>query len=96
MLGQLAKQQPVAGEKILSVKGLEVSFDGFKALRNLDFSLQYGELRFLIGPNGAGKTTLLDVICGKVKPSQGHVYFKESIDLYQAPRTPNCTAWHWT
>lgn len=81
MLGQLAKQQPVTGEKILSVKGLEVSFDGFKALRNLDFSLHYGELRFLIGPNGAGKTTLLDVICGKVKPSQGHVYFKELIDL---------------
>jgi urea transport system ATP-binding protein len=81
MPGQLAKQQPVTGEQILSVKGLEVSFDGFKALRNLDFSLQHGELRFLIGPNGAGKTTLLDVICGKVKPSHGHVFFKESIDL---------------
>lgn len=81
MLGQLAKQQPTTDETILSVKGLEVNFDGFKALRNLDFSLKYGELRFLIGPNGAGKTTLLDVICGKVKPSQGHVFFKNSIDL---------------
>ncbi|MFD0696382.1 urea ABC transporter ATP-binding protein UrtD [Paenibacillus sp. GCM10027628] len=81
MLGQLAMQAPVPGREILRVEGLEVSFDGFKALRNLDFSLQHGELRFLIGPNGAGKTTLLDVICGKVKPSQGQVIFKDSIDL---------------
>ncbi|WNR45602.1 urea ABC transporter ATP-binding protein UrtD [Paenibacillus roseipurpureus] len=81
MLRQLASQQPGIDQKILSVTGLEVDFDGFKALRNLDFSLQYGELRFLIGPNGAGKTTLLDVICGKIKPSQGSVYFKDTIDL---------------
>ncbi|MEW9700657.1 urea ABC transporter ATP-binding protein UrtD [Paenibacillus sp. SI8] len=82
MLGQLAThQEPAPGGDILRVKGLEVSFDGFKALRNLDFSLKQGELRFLIGPNGAGKTTLLDVICGKVKPSQGQVLFKDTIDL---------------
>ncbi|RTE08853.1 urea ABC transporter ATP-binding protein UrtD [Paenibacillus whitsoniae] len=81
MLGQLVEPHRQTDEKILSVKGLEVSFDGFKALRNLDFSLDYGELRFLIGPNGAGKTTLLDVICGKVKPSGGQVLFKDHIDL---------------
>jgi urea transport system ATP-binding protein len=81
MLGQIVMQDPVPGREILRVEGLEVSFDGFKALRNLNFSLQYGELRFLIGPNGAGKTTLLDVICGKVKPSQGQVFFKDTIDL---------------
>ncbi len=96
MLGQLAKQQPTTDETILSVKGLEVNFDGFKALRNLDFSLKYGELRFLIGPNGAGKTTLLDVICGKVKPSQGHVLFQRFHRSHQAPRAPNCPAWHRT
>ncbi|TXK77546.1 urea ABC transporter ATP-binding protein UrtD [Paenibacillus sp. N3.4] len=81
MHGPFAMQEPVTNKEILSVKGVEVNFNGFKALRNLDFSLPYGELRFLIGPNGAGKTTLLDVICGKVKPSQGQVVFKNSIDL---------------
>jgi urea transport system ATP-binding protein len=66
---------------IVRIEQLEVSFDGFKAIRGLNFSLQPGELRFLIGPNGAGKTTLLDVLCGKVKPSKGSVRFKNSIDI---------------
>jgi urea transport system ATP-binding protein len=66
---------------IIRVEQLEVDFDGFKAIRGLNFSLEAGELRFLIGPNGAGKTTLLDVLCGKVRPSKGRVLFKEQIDL---------------
>ncbi|WP_248927880.1 urea ABC transporter ATP-binding protein UrtD [Paenibacillus hamazuiensis] len=66
---------------ILRAEGLEVDFDGFKAIRGLDFSLTRGELRFLIGPNGAGKTTLLDCICGKVKPAKGKLTFKGQIDL---------------
>ncbi|NEO28222.1 MAG: urea ABC transporter ATP-binding protein UrtD, partial [Kamptonema sp. SIO4C4] len=53
-----------------------VSFDGFKALNTLNFSMNVGELRVLIGPNGAGKTTLQDVITGKVRPTEGNVYFK--------------------
>jgi len=60
---------------VLSCRKVSVSFDGFYALRDMDFSLQQGELRFLIGPNGAGKTTLLDAICGKVKPESGRVLF---------------------
>jgi urea transport system ATP-binding protein len=60
---------------ILSVHGATVSFDGFKALDGLDFSIAYGELRFLIGPNGAGKTTLLDIITGKTRPDRGEIIF---------------------
>jgi len=60
---------------ILSVHGATVSFDGFKALDGLDFTIAYGELRFLIGPNGAGKTTLLDIITGKTRPDQGEIVF---------------------
>ncbi|MEC0209496.1 urea ABC transporter ATP-binding protein UrtD [Paenibacillus ehimensis] len=66
---------------LVRVEELEVSFDGFKAINGLNFSLEPGELRFLIGPNGAGKTTLLDVLCGKVKPSKGRVLFKGHTDL---------------
>ncbi len=40
--------------KILEIEDLTVSFDGFKALNNLNFSLDTGELRVIIGPNGAG------------------------------------------
>jgi urea transport system ATP-binding protein len=63
-------------EKILAIENLTVSFDGFKALNNLNFSMDKGELRVIIGPNGAGKTTFLDVITGKVQPTQGRVLFK--------------------
>lgn len=62
--------------KILETENLTVSFDGFKALNNLNFSMDTGELRVVIGPNGAGKTTFLDAITGKVQPTQGRVLFK--------------------
>ena len=61
---------------LLELRGITVSFDGFLALRDLNLSLQPGELRAVIGPNGAGKTTFLDVITGKVAPSDGDVLFK--------------------
>jgi urea transport system ATP-binding protein len=63
-------------DKILAIENLTVSFDGFKALNQLNFAMEPGELRVIIGPNGAGKTTFLDVITGKVKPSTGRVIFK--------------------
>jgi urea transport system ATP-binding protein len=62
--------------KILEIQDLTVNFDGFKALNNLNFSMDSGELRVIIGPNGAGKTTFLDIITGKVQPTQGRVLFK--------------------
>lgn len=63
-------------ETILEIKNLTVNFDGFKALNNLNFQMEKGELRVIIGPNGAGKTTFLDVITGKTQPTEGNVYFK--------------------
>lgn len=62
--------------QILEIDNLTVSFDGFNALNQLNFSMNAGELRVVIGPNGAGKTTFLDVITGKVKPTKGRVLFK--------------------
>jgi urea transport system ATP-binding protein len=61
---------------LLELRGVSVSFDGFLALNDLNLSLQPGELRAVIGPNGAGKTTFLDVITGKVRPTQGDVFFR--------------------
>lgn len=63
-------------EKILEIDHVTVSFDGFLALNDLNFSLAPGELRVIIGPNGAGKTTFLDTITGKVQPTQGTIRFK--------------------
>ena len=61
---------------ILEVEGLSVSFDGFKAVDDLNFCVEENELRCVIGPNGAGKTTLLDMICGKTRPSAGSIRFR--------------------
>lgn len=60
----------------LSVEGLTVSFDGFKAVDGLNLYVDENELRVVIGPNGAGKTTLLDLICGRTKATSGSVNFK--------------------
>jgi urea transport system ATP-binding protein len=60
---------------ILQIDGLEVVFDGFRALGGIDLSIADGELRFLIGPNGAGKTTLIDCITGLTRPTAGTVRF---------------------
>ena len=60
----------------LTVEDLTVSFDGFKAIDNLNLYVDQNELRVIIGPNGAGKTTLLDLICGKTRASAGSIKFK--------------------
>ncbi|MFT6154269.1 MAG: urea transport system ATP-binding protein [Bermanella sp.] len=59
----------------LSIEDLTVSFDGFKAVDNLNFYLDKNELHVIIGPNGAGKTTVLDLICGKTKATSGSIKF---------------------
>jgi urea transport system ATP-binding protein len=69
------------GSRILLVDGVSVSFDGFKALNNLSFSIDYGELRCIIGANGAGKSTMMDVVTGKTRPNSGSVIFGEAVDL---------------
>ena len=63
-------------DTLLYVDGVNVSFDGFRALNDLSLVLAPGEMRAIIGPNGAGKTTMMDVITGKTRPDTGEVYFE--------------------
>ncbi|NVK20324.1 MAG: urea ABC transporter ATP-binding protein UrtD [Methylocystaceae bacterium] len=63
---------------VLSVEGLTVSFDGFKAVDDLSFYVEEEEIRVIIGPNGAGKTTVLDLICGKTQASHGSIKFRDT------------------
>jgi ABC-2 type transport system ATP-binding protein len=46
---------------------------GLQALKNVDLTIERGEIFALLGPNGAGKTTLINVVCGIVNPSGGRV-----------------------
>jgi len=59
----------------LAIEGLTVSFDGFRAVDDLNLYVNKGELRVVIGPNGAGKTTVLDLICGRTRASSGSIKF---------------------
>ena len=49
---------------ILYLEDLSVTFDGFRAINELNLYVDAGELRCIIGPNGAGKTTLMDIVTG--------------------------------
>src|SRR6267154_6367871 len=68
-------------EFILTLEGVSKSFEGFKAISNLNFYMDEGELRVIIGPNGAGKSTLLDLITGRTKPDEGKIEFGKDTDL---------------
>jgi len=73
---------------LLYLDGISVSFDGFKALNELSFIVEPGEMRAIIGPNGAGKTTMMDVVTGKTRPDQGDVFFEEgAYDLSKLDET---------
>src|SRR5256886_16762628 len=72
---------------LLYLDGVTVSFDGFRALNNLSFTIEPGEMRAIIGPNGAGKTTMMDVVTGKTRPDKGDVYFDGSYDLTKLDET---------
>lgn len=62
---------------LLEVSGVTKSFDGFRAIDNLSFSIGEPELRAVIGPNGAGKTTFMDIVTGKTRPDTGTVLWGE-------------------
>ncbi len=66
---------------ILYLEGLNKSFDGFKAINDLNLYIETGELRCIIGPNGAGKSTMMDIITGKTRPDSGQAWFGQRLDL---------------
>ena len=74
----------MTGARYLEVRGLGVTFDGFRANTDVDLTLVAGDLRFLIGPNGAGKTTLIDAITGLVPADRGRI----ELDGHDVTRLP--------
>ena len=66
---------------VLTLEGVNKSFDGFKAISDLNFYMDEGELRTIIGPNGAGKSTMMDIITGRTRPDTGKVEFGRDTDL---------------
>ena len=75
---------------ILETRNIGIQFGGLKAVDNVNFKAEEGEITALIGPNGAGKTTLFNLIAGFYQPTSGKVYFKgqdiTSLKPYQRTR----------
>ncbi|MCI5872843.1 MAG: ABC transporter ATP-binding protein [Clostridiales bacterium] len=59
---------------MIEVRGLEKSFDGFRALRGVDMHVKKGAIYGLVGPNGAGKSTLIRHLTGIYRPDAGEVF----------------------
>ncbi len=60
----------------LKVENMDLSFGGIKALENLSFQVEKGQILSIIGPNGAGKTSTLNCISGFYRPQRGEIYFE--------------------
>src|SRR5438445_13209026 len=71
-----AGQDIAAGEVLLSVDNVSLSFGGVKAVSGVSFDIRRGEIRAIIGPNGAGKTSMLNIMNGFYHPQQGRISFK--------------------
>ena len=61
---------------ILTLSGVSFSYNGVKAVSNLNMNVKEGSITSLIGPNGAGKTTTFKLICGEVHLDQGNIFYK--------------------
>jgi branched-chain amino acid transport system ATP-binding protein len=71
-----AESAIAAGEVLLLVENVSLSFGGVKAIQDVTFDIRKSEVRAIIGPNGAGKTSMLNVINGFYQPQAGRITFK--------------------
>lgn len=74
---------------VLKVSNLSVAFSGFKAIRDVSFSMDEGAIYSVIGPNGAGKSTLFNLITGLNAPDQGQVLYMGQ-DITKLPPQKRC------
>lgn len=73
---KLVPSHIAAGEVLLEVDNISLSFGGLKAITDVSFDILKGEIRAIIGPNGAGKTSMLNVINGFYHPQEGLIVYK--------------------
>lgn len=85
---------------ILSLKDIEKSFGGIKALDGVGFDIQRNTIVGLIGPNGSGKSTLINVISGFLTPDRGNIQFDgnniSSLEPYEIARSGLCRTFQLT
>jgi ABC-type sugar transport system ATPase subunit len=77
----------MAGQPVISAKGISKSFSGIFVLRNVDFEASSGEVHALIGENGAGKSTLVKIISGVHSPTAGQILLDGKPVFFRNPHS---------
>ena len=70
----------------ITVNSVSKSYKSQKALNNISFSADKGQIIGFLGPNGAGKSTMMKILTGFIKPDEGAV-FVDDIDVLKNPIT---------
>ena len=69
---------------MIKLENIEVKFDSFVALKEINIDIQEGEFFTFLGPSGCGKKTTLRTITGFIKPTKGRVYVRD-VDITDMP-----------
>ena len=70
-------------EQIIRFEGISKSFGGIKALSDVSFAVEAGEIHCLCGENGAGKSTLINICSGALQPSEGKIFVHSKHEIIQ-------------
>lgn len=69
-------RNPAEGDEVFRIENLTMAYGDYVVMRDLNFSVNKGEIFFIMGGSGCGKSTLLRHMIGLIKPAKGTIYFK--------------------
>jgi branched-chain amino acid transport system ATP-binding protein len=73
------------GAPLLTVRDLEVSYGGIRAVRGVCLEVGENEVRLILGANGAGKSSIIRTIVGLIRPRSGSIEFAQKHQIHQLP-----------